>query len=133
MANALYSKFKEGLLNGDIALDTDNVKAVLVDTGAYTINLATHDFLDDIAVGARIATSGNLANKTTLLGVFDADDVTFTGVAGVTVEMLVLYVDTGTAGTSRLICAIDTATGLVLTPSGSDVIAQWHASGIFAL
>ena len=39
-----------------------NVRAILVDTGAYTYN-DTHEFLDDIPSGARIAVSGNLTGK----------------------------------------------------------------------
>jgi hypothetical protein len=73
MANAIYPKFKEALLQGDIALDTANVKAVLVDLADYTYS-AAHDFLDDVAAGGRVATSGNLASKTFTDGVFDSAD-----------------------------------------------------------
>jgi hypothetical protein len=33
----------------------------------------------------------------------------------------------------RLIAYIDTATGLPVTPSGTNIVVTWHASGIFAL
>lgn len=125
MANALYDLARQAFLDGDIDWSANNIKAVLVDTGAYTVNLATHDFLDDIASGARIATSGNLAGKTSTAGVADANDVTFTAVSGATVEAVVLYVDTGVASTSRLICYIDTATGLPVTPNGGDITVTW--------
>src|SRR4051812_41488182 len=116
MANALYDKGRQKFLEGSIAWLTDNIKAVLVDGGAYTPNLSTHEFLSDIAGGARIATSANLATKTSTAGVADADDVTFTAVSGVQSEYVVLYKDTGVAATSPLICIIDTATGLPVTP-----------------
>lgn len=125
MANALYNKGREGFLDGNIDWDTNNIKAILVDTGAYTVNLSTHDNLDDIAAGARIATSGNLASKTVTDGVADAADVTFSAVSGATVEAIVLYKDTGTESTSRLIAYIDTATGLPVTPNGGDITVQW--------
>lgn len=135
MANGLYDKGREGFLDGSIDWDTDNIKAVLVDTGAYTVDLATHDFLDDIAVGARIATSANLGTKTVTAGVADAADVTLTAVTGATVEAIVIYKDTGVAATSRLITYIDTGTGLPVTPNGGDLTIQWDngANKIFKL
>lgn len=133
MANALYPTYKQLILGAGLNLTTLNLKVVLVDTGAYTYS-AAHDFLDDVAVGARIATSGNLASKTVTSGTFDAADVTITAVSGVTVEALVIYNDTGTAATSNLIAYMDTGvTGLPFTPNGGDVTIQWSGSGIFAL
>ena len=58
-------------------------------------------------------------------GVADAADILFTAVTGATVEALVIYRDTGTPGTSRLIAYIDSATGLPFAPSGADVTVQW--------
>lgn len=135
MANALYDKGREGFLDGSIDWDTDNIKAVLVDTGTYTVDLANHDNLDDIAGGARIATSANLSSKTVAAGVADAADVTFSSVTGASVEAIVLYKDTGTASTSRLIAYIDTATGLPVTPNGGDITVAWDsgANKIFKL
>lgn len=128
MANSLFAKFKENLLNGDIALDTNDIRVILVDTALYTVNLSTHDFLDDIAAGARVAVSGALTTKTTTLGVFDADDKTITAVTGATVEAVVLYVHTGVESTSYLIAYIDTGTGLPFTPNGGDVLVSWSSS-----
>lgn len=135
MANALYDLGRESFLKGEISWNTNNIKAVLVDTGLYTPNLATNQFLSDIPVGARVSTSPNLTGKTTAAGVADADDVTFTAVTGATVEAVVLYQDTGTASTSRLIGYIDTATGLPVTPSGGDISVVWDsgANRIFKL
>jgi hypothetical protein len=135
MANALYAKGREGFLDGSIDWDTDNIKLVLVDAADYTIDLATHDNLDDIPSGARVATSGNLASKTKTDGVADAADVVLSAVSGDPCELIVLYKDTGTPSTSRLICAIDTATGLPVTPNGGDITIAWDngANKIFKL
>ena len=135
MANALYDLGRESFLKGEISWNTDNIKAVLVDTALYTPNLATNQFLSDIPVGARVATSSNLTSKTTAAGVADADDVVFPSVSGATVEAVVLYQDTGTASTSRLIGYIDAATGLPVTPSGGNVTVVWDsgANRIFKL
>ena len=137
MANALYSKYKEACLTGSpaISLTLDTIKCVLVDTGSYTVNLATDQYLSDIAGGARTATSSALSSKSATLGVFDAADITFTAVSGAVSEALVLYKDTGSAATSPLIAYIDTATGLPVTPAGTDIAVAWSngSSKIFAL
>lgn len=125
MSNALYDKGRESCLKAEINIPSDNIKCVLVDTGAYTVNLSTDQFLSDVPSGARIATSGNLASKTTTAGVFDAADITFSAVTGTSCEALVIYDDTGTASTSRLIAYIDTATGLPVTPNGGDINVVW--------
>jgi hypothetical protein len=127
MANALYDLGRKAFLDGGIAILTDNIKVVLVDTATYTVNLATDEFLSDIPAGERVATSTNLSSKTSTAGVFDAADVTFTAVTGDVSEALVIYKDTGTEGTSALIAYIDTATGLPVTPGGSDVTVTWDA------
>ena len=128
MANALYDKGRESFAKGEINLAGDTIKCVLVDTGQYTVNLATDQFLSDIPSGARVATSGAMANKTTTAGVFDADDTVFTGLTGISIEAVAIYQDTGSAGTSRLIAYLDTVTGLPLTPSGADFTLNWPSS-----
>jgi hypothetical protein len=125
MANALYDLGRQGFLDGSIDWDTDTIRCVLLDTGAYTVNLTTDEFLSDIPSGARIATSGTLASKTVSAGVADAADATFSAVTGTTCEALAVFKDTGSAATSRLIAYIDTATGLPVTPNGTDVNVAW--------
>ncbi len=135
MANALYDLGREKFLNGQIDWTDDDIKLVIVDTDDYTVNLATDEFHDDIPSGAIVATSGNLASKTTTAGVADAADVVLTTVSGDECEALVIYKDTGDSATSPLIAYIDTATGLPITPNGADVTIQWDsgANKIFKL
>lgn len=133
MANSFYVKAKDGLWGGDIAYDTDNIKCVLVDTGLYTVNLSTHEFLSDIPVGARTAISSNLTGKTISNGAIDASDVVLASVSGNESEAVVVYQDTGSVGTSRLLVYVDTATGLPVVPNGTDITIQWNASGIASL
>lgn len=134
MANQLYPKGREGFLDGSIDWDTNDIRAIIVDTGAYTYN-AAHDNLDDIPGGARLNVSGALTGKTVTDGVADADDVTFTGGIASTGEAVVLYKHTGTESTSRLIAYIDTATGLPLPVYSGDIIFRWSdgADKIFKL
>ena len=135
MANALFDKARQRFLEGQFNWNTDTIKAVLVDTGTYTVNLSAHEFLSDIGTGARIATSGAFTGKATVGGAADANDVTFTSVTGASIEAIVLYKDTGTDATSPLIAFIDTATGLPITPNGGDIIVTWDngANRIFKL
>lgn len=135
MANALFDKARQRFLEGQFNWNTDTIKAVLVDTGTYTVNLSAHEFLSDIGSGARITVSGAFTGKVTTGGAADANDVTFTSVTGASIEAIVLYKDTGTDSTSPLIAFIDTATGLPITPNGGDIIVTWDngANKIFKL
>ncbi|MEB3210276.1 MAG: hypothetical protein VKL39_02930 [Leptolyngbyaceae bacterium] len=90
MANAIYPKFKEQALQGGVNLLTSDVKAVLVDLADYTYS-ASHEFLSDIVVGGRVATSPNLGSKTFTNGTFDAANTTFSAVTGDQSEAFVLY------------------------------------------
>lgn len=133
MANAIYPKYKEALLDGAANIDVNDgtVKVALVDTGTYTYS-AAHDFYDDVS--GVVGTPQTIGTTTVTDGVFDGDNVTFTAVTGNSVEALVIYIDTGVAGTSRLVAFIDTGvTGLPVTPNGGDIAITWNAGGIFAL
>ncbi|MCA3307614.1 MAG: hypothetical protein ING00_17635 [Roseomonas sp.] len=133
MANALYPKFKEQALQGGVSLASGNIKAVLVDLADYTYD-AAHEFLSDVPAAARVATSGNLASKTFTNGVFDSADPSFTAVTGDVSEALILFIDTGTPGTSRLIAFYDTGvSGLPVTPNGGNISNTVNASGWFGL
>jgi hypothetical protein len=133
MANAIYPKYKEAIIqsSSDSSL-TGTVKVALIDTDTYTYD-AAHDFYNDVSgVVGTPQTIG--ATKSYTNGVFDGGDVTFTAVSGASVEALILYIDTGDASTSRLVAYIDTGvTGLPVTPNGGDITVTWNASGIFAL
>lgn len=133
MSNALYGLGREAFLGGDLDWDANTIKIYLVDGADYTVNLSTHDFADDISSPAKVATSNALASKTNALGVADAADVTLSAVTGDPSEIIVVWQDSGTQSTSRLIAYIDTGTGLPVTPNGGDITVQWHASGIFTL
>ncbi len=133
MANYIYDKAAGALWGADIAFDTDNIKAVLVDAALYTPDKVNDEFLSDIAAGARVATTGNLASKTITGRVIDAADPVFTAVTGAESEIVVLYQDTGVDSTSRLLIHVDTATGLPATPTGNDITIVFNAAGICTL
>jgi hypothetical protein len=130
MSNALYPKFKELLLGGDIDLVNDTIKVILIDTDDYTYS-TTHDYYNDIATASRVSIAQTLVGKTITNGVFDATDVTYTAVTGDGTEAIIIFKDTNDETTSPLIAYIE---GLV-TPNGGDINIQWdsNASKIFAL
>lgn len=136
MANALFAKGRQAFLEGSIAILTVNIKLVFVDHGVDTPVPAMDDFLDDIGAGARIATSGNFASKTSTDGTFDAADVVVAAVTGAQFESVVIYNDTPAAESGKhLIAFIDTATGLPFTPTGNSVTVSFDngANKIFTL
>lgn len=133
MANAIYPKAKETVLQAGINMNSATIKVALVDTGVYTYS-AAHQFLSSLT--GVVGTAQILSTKTFTNGVFDAADVTFTGVSGASAEALVIYRDTGVAGTSDLIAYIDTGyANLPVTPNGGDITITWDngANKIFAL
>lgn len=135
MANALYRKGAERFITGgSLALGTDTIKAALVST-SYTPNTTTDEFYSTISANV-LGTPVTLASKTLTNGVFDAADVTFSAVAGGSTALgVVLYRDTGVAGTSPLIAIIDTITGFPLATNGGDIQVVWDsgANKIFSL
>jgi hypothetical protein len=131
--NVLYDKGRQGFLDGLISWTSNVIKAVLVDTASYTVNLATDQYLSIIPGGAKLATSSAFTNKTSVAGAADADDLLFPAVmGGSTARAVVIYQDTGDPATSRLIAFENVANTLPLATSGSDVLIEW-ASYIFKL
>ena len=139
MANALYPKWKEALLqhtaNSDLdGSGTTGVYAQLVDTGTYTYSSA-HEFYSSLS-GLAGTEQEIGATKSYTNGVFDGADVTFTAVAGtVSYEAIVIFIKNAGANTTwRLVAFIDTGvTGLPVTSNGGNISITWNASGIFAL
>jgi hypothetical protein len=135
MANFVYDKARESFLDAAIDWNTDVIKAVLVRNTAgagaggnaiYTPNSATDQFLSTIPNNAycRVSTV-TIASPTITAGVADAADFVFASVAaGDAIQLIVVYKDTGVEGTSRLICCIDTGTGLPVTPNGANITGQ---------
>lgn len=137
MASRLYTKFVESYETQEgnmVDLVTDTIKVVLVDSLDYIPNTSADEFLSDIPSAGRVAT-GTLAGKSVTNRVFDANDLIISGVTGDRFEYVVLYRDTGSEMTSRLIVLIDSATGLPFTPTGGGIKIEWDngANKIFKL
>lgn len=125
LMNQLYDLARERFATAQLDWTAGTIKAVLIDTSQYTLNLA-HQFLSDVPGGARVAVSPNLTGRTMVLGACDAGDLTFPNVAaGPTCSALILYVHTGNEATSLLIAYLD-GVGFPISPGGGNVVIQWH-------
>jgi hypothetical protein len=128
---AAVEKFRDGAANGLvlllIAADTDDA---MRDTDTVTALLAT---------GANEATDGSYARKTGLTGSITVDDTnnrvdidipdqTWTALAGSAITDLVVAYEEAAADTTRIPLTLH---DFAVTPDGSDVTAQFNASGFF--
>jgi hypothetical protein len=137
MANAIYPKYKEALLNNSAnsaitGSGTTGLYVALVDTGTYTYS-ASHEFYSSLS--GVVGTDQEITTPTLTGGVVDGGDVTFSAVSGNSVEALVIYRKNAGANTTwRLVAYIDTGqTGLPVTPNGGSITITWSGSGIFSL
>lgn len=74
MANFIYTKCKDALLNGSLNFNTDSIKVLIVNS-LYTPNQDLDEFISDIPAGARLVSSSEVSNKTISEGTLDASDV----------------------------------------------------------
>lgn len=136
MPTGLFDSAREAFLAGDLSWRDDDIRAILIDAADYAVDLASHNFLDDVAAGARVSTSGSFTGKTIAAGVADANDLTFSLVSGDPVEAVLIYCHDGGADSARrLIAYIDTAVGLPVIPNGLNITLAWSngANRIFKL
>ncbi|MHA1482068.1 MAG: hypothetical protein ACTSQA_01355 [Candidatus Heimdallarchaeaceae archaeon] len=139
MADVIYNDFKKNIMNGNIDLDTDTIKVMLV-TSSYTPDQDSHEFKDSVtnevsgtgytAGGVELTSKVVSADDTDNEGVFDAADVTWSS-STITARGAVIYKDTGTAATSPLICYLDF--GADKSSSNGDFTISWNAEGIVNL
>lgn len=137
MANAFYNQFKENLQNELHDMNTDDIRAVLIDSADYTF-AATHDFLSEVAAAAREEVSGTLTSPTITNGVFDTADFVFTAADGDPCEAMLLYNHDGNGAASdaarQLVSFYDTGmTGMPVDPSGGNINVTVNGSGWYAL
>lgn len=135
MANAIYPLYKQALMQAATNIDMEgaNITAALIDTAVYTYS-AAHQFESDLSgvIGTnQVLTTPAVGTD----GAFNSDNPTWTAVAGgTTVEAIIVFIDTGTPTTARLVYYVDTSqTGLPFTTNGGDVTYTVAAGGWFTL
>lgn len=131
MANAAFSTFYDGVMTGAIDLDTAVLKASLVRGYTFT---GTHSFVSDVtgAGGTLNGTTAALGSVTVSAGVFDAADTSLTATANATNHGILIYQASAVTGgadvaasAQRLICYLDTGTGLPIQPGSGTVTITW--------
>ena len=130
--NAIFPKWKAALLAGEPGAALNGIVRATFVSADYKFS-ADHEFLADVTT-ERIG-SALLRGKTFAGGRFDAVDSEFPLVSGgAEMVAIILYVDSGAPGTSRLVLYLDEKIqGIPFTPSGGDVFVQWNDAGIFSL
>lgn len=120
MANAVYVKAKQSLLNGEINTSSSNYKVLLLDKDLYTVNLSTDQYVSDIPSNAIKGTSNNLSNVTSTNGILDADDISISH-NGSSFNAMAMYQVGSSNANSRLIMYIDNSDGLPFEGSNSSI------------
>ena len=135
MANALYPKYKQALLNKEHDMDTDGIKATLIDSADYTYGTGHTSYATDVGSAAKVAVSSNLTSPTITDGVFDTADFSWSSVSGDVSEAIIIWNDTPTTPTADPLCAFydSSMTGMPVTPNGGNINVTVHSSGWFSL
>lgn len=146
MTTLVVNSFK-GRLVGDTAqistainFATDTFKLMLL-SASHTTNIDTQVFISDVSAN-EVAASGTYAaggialtltsstDDTNDKGVLDATDVSVTS-ATIAARYAVLYKDTGTPGTSPIVCIYDL--GSTITSTAGTFAITINASGLLTL
>lgn len=140
MPSIIPNATKKNLMNGNIDLDTDTIKVMLL-TSSHSNDADSQEFIDDVSAnevsgdgytagGATLANKAVTQDNTDDEGVFDADDVSWAA-SSITARYAVIYKDTGTPATSPIIAIIDFGEDKV-SSSGTFTIT-WASEGILNL
>lgn len=132
MTNAAYGPGIQGLMTGEIDLDTAVLKAAFV--RGYTFSSA-HKFVSDVvaAGGVLNGTTAALATvSVSAAGVLDADDTSATTAASASNHGVLLFQASAVTGgadvaqsAQRVICYLDTGTGLPVAPGTGTTPIVW--------
>lgn len=136
MSNQWYDKTKTTIGKAGLDLNSlSNPKMIALKSGLYTFSQG-HDFLNDVAVGARLATVAlvSVTFGVSLESYLDADDPIFITPAIGTVDSFIIYNDSGVESTSPLILFIDSGVTLpITTETGRDLEVIFNSNGIAKL
>lgn len=121
MANFIYGKAKQALLNGQINFSANNYKLLFVKSSLYTPSQDSDEFVSNVNASAITDRTGYISNISNTLGVIDAADITIDSYSGGPFEAVILYQVGSTDAASRLLFYIDTGIGLPYTLTNEQV------------
>lgn len=137
----MYNTGLGSIADGTISWATSSIKALVVDSG-HTFD-DNDQFVSDVVADEVTNATGTGYARKTLTGktvtvvqaddrvIFDASDVTYSAVeTNETWDAVILYLDSNTDSTSKLICYIEID---ALETNGSDATIVWASTGIFRL
>jgi len=119
MANFVYKKAKEALLNGQINVLSDQLKVLLLKKPNYTPNQDLDQHVSDIPANAIIKRSEAITGVSSTSGILDATDITILEYDGSAFDAVALYKYQPSDSNSKLIFYIDTSSGLPFAGSNS--------------
>lgn len=139
MANVIYPTYKSVALSPGLDLVAGNtLKACLVSTTTGVTNYvysAAHQFFSSVPSASILAPGVALSGKAVAAGSLTAASVVLPSVpaptganAAATGQALIIYNDTGVAGTSQLVAYMDTETGLPVTPNGANITINFSSA-----
>jgi hypothetical protein len=111
MANFVYKKAKEAILNGEFNFSSNNFKILFL-KNTYSPNENIHEFVSDIGSSNISYRSPEIQNITNTLGVIDADNLTLSLPANTSFHSIVFYQLGINDSNSRLLFYIDDSDGL---------------------
>jgi len=143
MATTTYNNFKQLLLNGGIDLDTDTIRALIIDDSvSYTPDIDNDVYVDDVTVAASEMSGTGYTRKTLNVtistdnandrGVADADDLSYTGLDAGTIQGVLIYKEVSTDSDSPLIGWYESS-DFPLPTNGGDVTLTINAAGLLTL
>lgn len=128
MANKLYDKAKQGMLEGKINTLTKNYKVLFIIKSLYTPNFLTNEFVSDIPLNSIVFRSSNLSGIQSTSGILNANDLLEENFPGTGFDAIILYqVETSDAD-SRLLFFIDESEGLPFNGTDQSLLLtlQWN-------
>lgn len=118
----LYDAGREGILDDSIEMSKDDIRAMLLSGYAFSEAHRVVSDLGPVDNGRSAALSG----KSFAAGIFDAADTSLEARAERHSAALVLFKDTGSDASARLIAYIDDAVNLPAKPgAGQTVNIEW--------
>ena len=129
MASGMYVFGKSQQMRGNIDLINDNISVVAV-SSAYTPDLSSHEYQNDIPDAAQIG-EVELEGNAIVGSTFFANSATIAEPdAGKVNNAVVVFNNTGNTATSQLIAYLEVTE---ITTDGTPLVVDWDAAGIFSL